>query len=143
MNDVSWAQKRKQVYERARGICEYCRVNEANTGIGMQVDHINPSGDDNLDNLCLACANCNGSKHKATTAHDPLTQENVPLFNPRLQRWGEHFEWVEGATIIRGRTAIGRATIARLQLNRPMMVAARLRWVENGYHPPDEGDNNS
>jgi hypothetical protein len=138
MNDVSWAAKRKQVYERAGGICEYCRTNEANTGIGMQVDHIDPQGGDRVDNLCLACANCNGSKHKAVMARDPTTQTLVPLFNPRTQVWTEHFEWADGSTRMHGKTPTGRATIERLQVNRPMMVSARLRWVESGYHPPDE-----
>lgn len=103
----------------------------------MQIDHIDPQGEDELDNLCLACANCNGSKHKATTALAPVTKAVVPLFNPRIQLWTDHFEWIEGATQIRGLTPTGRATVVRLQVNRPKMISARLRWVQNGYHPPD------
>jgi hypothetical protein len=137
MAESSWAAIRRQVYDRARGICEYCRTNEANTGLGMQIDHIDPDGGDILNNLCLACANCNGSKHKAISALDPVTQAVAPLFNPRTQRWTDHFEWVEGATQMRGLMPTGRATVVRLQVNRPKMISARLRWVQNGYHPPD------
>jgi 5-methylcytosine-specific restriction endonuclease McrA len=137
MAENSWAIIRRQVYDRAGGICEYCRTNEANTGLGMQIDHIDPDGGDELNNLCLACANCNGSKHKVTSALDPVSQHIAPLFNPRIQQWADHFEWIEGGTQMRGLTPTGRATVMRLQVNRPKMVSARMRWVQNGYHPPD------
>jgi len=102
----------------------------------MQIDHIDPKGGDNLDNLCLSCWNCNSSKHKATRVTDPESGERVALFNPRSQRWGDHFEWVDRAVQVRGLTAIGRATVVRLKMNRPVIVAARQRWAEGGHHPP-------
>jgi len=43
----------------------------------MHVDHINPDGNDILENLCLACGNCNLSKAQATAALDPTTQTMV------------------------------------------------------------------
>ncbi|HEY3227585.1 MAG TPA: hypothetical protein VGJ87_00105 [Roseiflexaceae bacterium] len=60
----------------------------------------------------------------------------MPLFNPRAQRWDEHFAWSDDGTQILGLTAIGRATIVALQLNRPLLVSARRRWVLVGWHPP-------
>lgn len=39
----------------------------------------------------------------------------VPLFNPRTQRWEEHFE-LEGVWIV-GRTPIGRTTVRVLAMN--------------------------
>ena len=36
-----------------------------------------------------------------------------------------------------GITAVGRATVQALKLNRSTLVAARRRWVEVGWHPPD------
>ena len=137
MNDLSWQALRKKVYERAQGCCEYCQTSEVNTGQTMHVDHIEPAGGDALDNLCLACWNCNTSKHKTTTAIDPDTQELVPLFSPRSQSWPDHFEWVDQAVRVRGLTAVGRATVERLKMNRAAIVIARSRWVEGGYHPPD------
>jgi hypothetical protein len=62
------------------------------------------------ENLALACVICNGNKGSDLATIDPLSSEIVPLFNPRTQSWGDHFE-LSGAQII-GRTAIGRATSA-------------------------------
>lgn len=103
----------------------------------MHVDHIDPDGDDVLDNLCLACWNCNTSKHEATQVIDPETGNRVPLFNPRMQNWSEHFEWIADGVYVRGLTPIGRATVARLKMNRSAMLVARQRWVNGGHHPPD------
>jgi hypothetical protein len=102
----------------------------------MQVDHIDPDGNDSLENLCLSCWNCNNHKHKATVAVDPASSKTVALYNPRTQAWKEHFEWVEGATKVSGLTPTGRATVERLKMNRPAIVVARQRWAEGGYHPP-------
>jgi len=102
----------------------------------MQVDHIAPQGGDGLENLCLSCWNCNSSKHKATVVTDPETGERVPLFNPRIQVWSEHFVWIDGGIRVSGLSPVGRATVTRLKMNRSVMVIARQRWVEGGYHPP-------
>jgi len=103
----------------------------------MQVDHIDPQDEDELENLCLACWNCNSSKHRAVSAFDPQTNEIVALFNPRQQQWSDHFEWIENAIRVQGKTPTGRTTIERLKMNRPRLVIARLRWVKAGYHPPE------
>jgi hypothetical protein len=135
-NELSWATLRQLVYDRADGCCEYCRTCEANIGQTMQVDHILPNNDDSLDNLCLSCWNCNTSKHQATQAIDPISNEWVDLFHPRTHSWQDHFQWIDNGVRLIGLTAIGRATIMRLKMNRPAMLVARQRWVENGYHPP-------
>ena len=49
----------------------------------MHVEHIHPENGDDPENLCLSCPNCNLSKATATTAVDPETGQEVPLFNPR------------------------------------------------------------
>lgn len=136
MSDLSWNELRQKVYERAKGCCEYCQTCDANTGQTMHVDHINPKGLDSLENLCLACSNCNASKHKAIEAIDPDTGKLVLLFNPRSQIWAEHFEWLEGGILLNGLSDIGRATIIRLKMNRQTIVGARERWIKNGFHPP-------
>jgi hypothetical protein len=127
---------RRQVYERANGCCEYCLTCEINTGQTMQIDHIDPHGSDHLDNLCLSCWNCNNHKRRAVRVNDPETGIVVAVFNPRTHIWAEHFAWVDDATRLQGLTPTGRATITRLKMNRPMLVLARRRWVEAGYHPP-------
>lgn len=90
------------------------------------------------DNLCLARPRCN--RHKATRieALDAITDEAVPLYNPRQQVWGEHFEWRNDGIEIGGLTATGRVTIDALQMNNPFVVRSRKIWVEHGWHPPSE-----
>lgn len=133
---MSWAVTKRQVYERAGAICEYCQTDEFNSGQAMHIEHIDPSGGNLLDNLCLSCANCNFSKAKATGAIDPVTGDLVALFNPRQQKWIEHFIWIEGGVRLSGLTPVGRATIIRLKINQPRIVRARKRWIDSGYHPP-------
>jgi hypothetical protein len=86
----------------------------------------------------MACGYCNLHKGERTTARDPLTEELVPLFNPRQQRWSDHFQWVDDGATILGLTPVGRATADALQLNRPLLVEARRLWVMVGWHPPVE-----
>ncbi|MDX1993072.1 MAG: HNH endonuclease signature motif containing protein [bacterium] len=136
MRDLSWAQLVRRVHQRAGFLCEYCHTSQQVTGQAMHVDHIDPDGEDTLDNLCLACGNCNLSKAQATVAEDPETYQSVPLFNPRTQVWAEHFEWFPDGTRLKGIMPTGRATIERLKINQDRIVDARAIWVFVGLHPP-------
>ncbi|MBN1546599.1 MAG: HNH endonuclease [Syntrophaceae bacterium] len=121
--------------------CAYCRTSQANTGQPMTVDHILPvsqGGATTYDNLCFACRQCNEWKGHRTTARDPLTGEMVPLFHPRQHVWTAHFTWDDAGIFLLGVTAIGRATIVALNINAPVLVAVRRRWVSVGWHPPKE-----
>lgn len=132
---------RTAVRERAKGRCEYCLTSEILTGVRCQTDHILPrsrGGMSTADNLCLACAACNGHKHARTHAIDPESGAEVPLFDPRRQRWHEHFSWSTDGTEIVGRTPIGRATVVTLRLNDALVVAARALWTGTGSHPPQD-----
>ena len=40
-----------------------------------------------------------------------------PIFNPRQQKWSEHFIWSADARVIIGTTPTARATVSRLDLN--------------------------
>jgi hypothetical protein len=62
----------------------------------------------------------------------------VPLFNPRIQVWSQHFAWQRNGQIIHGLTPTGRATVERLRMNLPRIVEARAIWVRAGAHPPHE-----
>jgi hypothetical protein len=129
---------RRQVIERARERCEYCQTPQVIV-VEMEVDHITPEvagGQTTLDNLCLACISCNGFKLDYQTGLDPETGGEVSLFNPRTQLWADHFAWSEDGTRVLGRTAIGRATVERLRMNRERLVKARQLWVQAGWHPP-------
>lgn len=103
----------------------------------MHVEPIDPDGGDDPQNLCLSCSNCNFSKGIATRAHDPVTQTDVPLFNPRTELWKAHFEWIDGGLRLAGKTPIGRATILRLKMNQPRVIRARENWILSKTHPPE------
>ncbi|HEX4963886.1 MAG TPA: HNH endonuclease signature motif containing protein [Thermoanaerobaculia bacterium] len=130
---------RQRVAEQARYRCGYCLSAETISGYSMEVDHLIPQalGGPTLEgNLWLACSACNLFKGHRISAQDPESGRVVRLFNPREQRWEEHFLWDESGTRVVGRTAVGRATVTALHLNRPLLVRARLSWVEVGWHPP-------
>lgn len=118
--------------------CAYCHTKEANTGQPMTVDHILPraqGGQTVFANLCFACRLCNEFKGSQTSVLDPLSGTVTPLFHPRRESWAEHFAWDETGATLLGLTATGRATIVALQMNHPVIVAARRRWVGVGWHP--------
>jgi HNH endonuclease len=127
--------------KEARNRCGYCLAQELVTGIPMEFEHIKPvaqGGKIVKENLWLSCSLCNSIKQDREEAQDPITKEIVPLFNPRTQVWSEHFGWEQNATIMVGKTEIGRATIVLLDLNKKIRVDARRIWVLTGYHPPKD-----
>lgn len=130
---------RRHVYDRAQGICEYCQT-QVLTVINMHIDHIVPlsaGGKTEPDILCLSCISCNGAKHKFRMGIDPASQRGAPPFNPRAQNWAEHFAWNGDGSLVLGLTAIGRATVDRLRMNRGMIVRSRHRWADAGLHPTE------
>jgi hypothetical protein len=136
MPDLSWAKTVQLVHERANYCCEYCQTCQKIIGQAMHVEHINPNGGNELDNLCLACATCNLSKAQATAAIDPETGKEVQLFNPRRQQWSEHFLWIDRGIQLQGLTPVGRATIERFGMNLERLIVARSLWIKTGAHPP-------
>jgi hypothetical protein len=67
-----------------------------------------------------------------TEAADPVTGETVPLFNPRTQRWFEHFVLGRDTGEIRGLTPIGRAAAAALALNSIHAMTTRRLLIRLG-----------
>jgi CRISPR/Cas system Type II protein with McrA/HNH and RuvC-like nuclease domain len=102
----------------------------------FEADHIIPisrNSTDELDNLALSCRICNLRKSDHTEGFDPGTLQNVRLFNPRENRWSEHFEQqIQLPYQILGKTEIGRATITRLDMNSSLQLRARRLWVDLG-----------
>jgi hypothetical protein len=120
--------------------CAYCHTREEIAGQPMTVDHVIPESQDGpteFENLCFCCRRCNEFKGSKTAATDPLTGEIEALFHPRREKWREHFTWDETGTVVIGLTKTGRATVTGLKMNDAIVVAARLRWVAAGWHPPD------
>jgi hypothetical protein len=107
----------------------------------MELDHLIPTsrgGPTDENNLWLACSVCNEHKGQRMIVEDPETGDSAPIFDPRHQVWSEHFQWTPDGTRVVGLTAIGRAAVAALNLNRPGLVRARARWVSVGWHPPKD-----
>lgn len=128
------------VFDRAKGICEYCRSQAKFAIDPLVIDHIQPvsrGGKTISENLALSCQTCNNYKYTKTEAPDPINNKAVSLFHPRQMMWQEHFTWTEDATEMIGITPIGRATIALLQTNREGVTNMRRVLALMGYHPPD------
>jgi hypothetical protein len=135
------AELREQVRKRAEYLCEYCHTNERWQYMRFTLDHVVPvreGGNDDLENLALACFHCNRRKSNSQTAIDPDSRVAVPLFNPRTQRWGDRFRWSTDELFVMPQTAIGRATVALLKLNRERIIKIRRADVEVGRHPPKD-----
>ena len=127
----------RQVVARAGNRCEYCGLSHVGQEATFHVDHVIPiieQGRTTLENLALACVSCSLRKGARLTAADPESGAEVPLFNPRSERWDEHFRW-EGVNVV-GLTPSGRATVDALSLNRPVIRAIREEEMVRGRHPP-------
>ena len=120
------------VAARAVHLCEYCLTPEYLSPLEFPVDRIQPGsrgGPDTADNLALACPACNVFKGNATVARDPQSESIVRLYHPRLDVWGDHFQVNLDSLEIAGRTAIGRATVQRLRMNRDQAKLSRTHWL--------------
>jgi hypothetical protein len=116
---------RLYVRQRATFACEFCGVTEIDSGGELTVDHFRPQtkgGADDLDNLLYSCNRCNQYKADYWPAHpgDPV------LWNPRQESMHTHlFTLADG--MLYSLTPTGTFTLKRLRLNRPPLVAYRLR----------------
>ena len=136
MSDIT-TRLRDDVALRAGNRCEYCRLSQVGQEATFHIDHVVPraaSGQTSADNLALACVSCSLRKWAHQTATDPDSGEEVPLFNPRTQVWADHFRW--DAEQVVPLTSTGRATVAALALNRPVILAIRQEEAIRGRHPP-------
>jgi 5-methylcytosine-specific restriction endonuclease McrA len=130
---------RQMVRERASFCCEYCFSQGKYIPDPLSVEHIIPrsrGGSHDEPTLALSCQGCNGRKHVAVSAIDPVSEQEVPLYHPRRDVWSNHFAWSAGFTEIIGKTPTGRATVERLQLNRESLVNLRIVLGSLGKHPP-------
>lgn len=126
------------VAERAGYRCEYCHAPEGVFNFPFEVEHIVPQargGSEDSENLALSCHACNLFKSDFETGRDAEDQTETRLFHPRRDAWERHFRVEEDSAEIVGITAVGRATVARLQMNRPRQRAARRRWMQLGLFP--------
>jgi len=121
---------RDQVKRRAGFRCEYCRTAEWLSGIEGEIDHIIPrseGGSSDLENLCYACAACNGYKQAKTSAIDPLSKTLVHLFHPRKHVWEENFAWSDDTLRIIGLTPVGSVGAHNLVPSRVSSTTGRWK----------------
>jgi hypothetical protein len=112
------ANLRREVWSRAKGRCEYCLLRDQDGLLPHEPDHViatQHGGKSTLENLALACFDCNRLKGPNIASIDPDTGRPEYLFNPRSDNWETHFR-MKGAEII-PLTAKGRATAALLRFN--------------------------
>jgi hypothetical protein len=130
--------RRAEVVRRAGNRCEYCRLSQTGQEAVFHIDHVVPQsagGPTTANNLALACVSCSLRKSARLAARDPESGEEVSLFNPRSQSWAEHFHW-ESETLV-PLTATGRATVAALAMNRPLILGIRREEATRRRHPPE------
>jgi 5-methylcytosine-specific restriction endonuclease McrA len=127
---------RRLVWQRADGRCEYCQMRQEFDELTFQIEHVIPRkhhGSDAAENLALACFACNHHKGTNLSGLDPQTGEMTRLYHPRRDVWTEHFAWDAGW--LRGRTAIGQATIDVLAINLAYRWELRMALIEEGVFP--------
>jgi HNH endonuclease len=133
---TSWVELARSIEVRAGGRCEYCCMHQALQGATFHVEHIIPAsrgGSSDPDNLAWSCPGCNLRKADRTEASDPDSGMVVPLFNPRMDHWSEHFRF--DAYEVVGQTAVGRATVLLLDLNHPRRLLIRKAEELFGLFP--------
>jgi hypothetical protein len=125
----------QRLVQRADHRCEYCGYPEEVSPVPLEIDHIIPQakgGRTILTNLALACRHCNQHKGTKTIGLDPETQQTVRLFNPRTNRWVEHFQFLQASGEMIGLSPIGRATVHELHMNDRRSVRVRLLLIKAG-----------
>jgi hypothetical protein len=127
---------RKRVAERAGYRCEYCLLHEDDANSPHQVDHIvsrKHGGASTEDNLAWCCMRCNLWKGADIGSFSTRTRYLVPLFDPRKDRWADHFR-LDGA-IIEPLTPQGEVTTRLLRLNLDKRVIERTVLIMIGRYP--------
>src|SRR4051812_21961013 len=102
---------RTLIVRRARNCCEYCLIPDDVLFVPHEPDHIiaeQHGGQTVSENLALACWRCNRYKGTNLASIDPQSGAREFLFDPRRDRWADHFG-LEVARIV-GISAKGRAT---------------------------------
>jgi len=136
MNSYVSENLRRLVAIRAEFLCEYCLIHEDDTFYGCQVDHIisvKHGGPTELSNLAYACAFCNRQKGSDVGSIQWQTSEFIRFFNPRTDRWADHF-YLHGFAI-EPLTGIGEVTARILGFNTIERLLERETLMMLGSYP--------
>jgi hypothetical protein len=134
------AEMRREVTLRACHLCEYCLIHADDTYWGCQIDHIiseKHGGATTVDNLAHACTFCNRNKGSDVgsllAAKNPQERQFVRFFNPRIDRWSDHFR-LDGIGIT-PLTNIGKVTANILGFNSIDRLLERQELQALGRYP--------
>jgi hypothetical protein len=117
---------RAEVAQRAGWRCEYCLIHEEDSGFPHEVDHVisrKHGGSSTSSNLAYACVICNRYKGSDVASIEPRTGEIIRLFDPRRDRWSDHFR-IDGA-LVEPITTVGSTMARLLRLNAPERILER------------------
>lgn len=120
---------------RAEGLCEYCLLHENDTHFGCEIDHIISEKHAGLavaENLAYACLFCN--RFKGSDISSVIEGKLIPLFNPRTDRWSDHFRLGRDMTI-QPLSPVGSATALILALNTDERILERQALHEENRYP--------
>ena len=129
---------RQIVATRAHNVCEYCLIAEADAYFRFQVEHIisrKHGGSSELENLALACVFCNRYKGSDIASLTPQTNKLIRFYNPRIDRWQEHFRL--NGVVLEPLTGIGEATVRILQMNHGDQILEREVLSKRGRYPTE------
>ncbi len=104
----------------------------------FQVEHIisrKHGGSSELENLALACVFCNRYKGSDIASLTPKTGELIRFYNPRADRWREHFRL--NGVVIEPLTETGEATVRILQMNHDDQLLERQVLSRCGRYPSE------
>jgi 5-methylcytosine-specific restriction endonuclease McrA len=131
------AATRRRIRDRVNGCCEYCLIHEDDVLLPHEPDHIIATkhrGTTDDGNLAWTCFVCNRGKGSDLSSIDIETGKLIPLFNPRTDRWSEHFRLDRDGRIV-PLTDVGRVTEYLLKFNRPEHVELRRTLVKARRYP--------
>lgn len=88
------------------------------------------------ENLAYACLTCNRRKGSDLASIDPASGTLVRLFDPRTDRWADHFSLSADGTVIQPASPAGVVTVRVLHLNDPERQLERAALRAIGRYPP-------
>jgi hypothetical protein len=136
MNSYISQELRRLVTTRADYLCEYCLIHKDDTFFGCEVDHIislKHGGPTEAENLAYCCMFCNRQKGSDLGSILWRTGELIRFFNPRSDRWSEHFQL--NKAIIEPLTDIGEVTARILDFNNSDRIIERESLIQVGRYP--------